>query len=105
MLENKLRENIVQARNFNSYGSISVLIIFAATVWFYEYTNIDMPMYVNTFLIVLCLVISPFFVDKANKLTVAKCPKCKSIVEKGRFIGSDFPERCTNWGSQTLKLD
>lgn len=102
MIENKLRENIVQARKFNSYGSILVLTLFIGAVWLYEYSGLEVPMYVNTSILVLCLIVSPILVNKANKLSVAKCPKCQGIAEKGGFFGAELPERCPNCG---LRVD
>jgi len=98
MLEAKLRNEVIRARRVNSIGSFLVLIMFGFSVWFYEYSGIELPQGFNIVMLFIALFLGGLLFQKVNDATTAKCPRCKKNVEKGGLFGQPMPKMCEQCG-------
>ncbi len=89
-----LKQEIQRARKFNTELSFVCILFVCFLVWFYKYSDYELPLLINAIFIFVPMIIWFLFSELVNELSCAKCPKCKHVVEKGRLLFDELPEAC-----------
>jgi len=93
-----LRKSINRARRINTFGSVVVLLFITGGIWMYQFSGLDIPIVINIVLSISLGVLAFTAPMKLDELCVAKCPKRKTVVEKGGVLGQETPSVCPKCG-------
>lgn len=85
---------ISRVRRFNTIIACLALACFVLAYWFFEYSEIELPMFVNILSTVLAIPVGFILVEMVNRHSIVYCPKCQGVIEKGRLIGHELPVSC-----------